>query len=68
MSFRIKPLDGNRPSIEAETAREAIDAVQKVWRDGQGAAKVEIDDERASADEVTASELDLIRRRDGDDG
>ncbi|MGF9563525.1 hypothetical protein [Neorhizobium sp. JUb45] len=66
MSFKIKPLDGNRPSIEAETAREAIDAVQKVWRDGAGAAKVEIDDERASVDEVTASERDLIRRRDGE--
>lgn len=64
MSFKITPLKGNRPSIEAETAREAIDAVQKVWRDGQGAAKVEIDDERTSPDQVTASERDLMRRQD----
>lgn len=64
MSFKITPLTGNRPSIETETAREAIDAVQKVWRDGEGTAKVEIEDERASPDEVTASERDLIRRRE----
>lgn len=64
MSFKVKPLDGNRPSIEAETAREAIDAVQKVWRDGRGAAKVEIEDERASPDEVTASERDLMQRQE----
>ncbi len=62
MSFKIKPLNGNSPIFEAETAREATDAVQKVWRDGGGAAKVEIDDERASADETTASERDLMLR------
>ncbi|MGI2031333.1 hypothetical protein ACRQ1B_02965 [Rhizobium panacihumi] len=66
MSFKIKPLDGNRPSFEAQTAREATDAVQKVWRDGGGAAKVEIEDERASPDEVTASERDLMRRQERD--
>lgn len=62
MSFKIKPLDGNHPGFEAETAREATDAVQKVWQDGGGAAKVEIEDERRSPDEVTASERDLMRR------
>lgn len=65
MSFKVKPIDSNRPSVEAETAREAIDAVQKIWRDGKGAAKVEIDDERASPDEVTASERDLMQRQEG---
>ncbi|MDP9838928.1 hypothetical protein J2T09_003700 [Neorhizobium huautlense] len=64
MSFKIKPVDGNRPGFEAETAREAINAVQKVWQDGGGAAKVEIEDERTSPDEETASERDLMRRQE----
>ena len=64
MSFKVKPLDGSHPGFAAETAREATDAVQKILRGGKGAAKVEIEDERASPDEVTASERDLMQRQE----
>ncbi len=66
MSFKIKPVDSRGPSVETETAREAINAVQKVWRDGGGAAKVEIEDERTSPHPVTSSERDLMRRQERD--
>lgn len=56
MVFKIKPLNSNRPSIETETAREATEAIHKVWRDGQGTARVEIEHESLSPDDMTASE------------